>query len=115
MQGHELSVKDWRQNFVQKARDAFEPGEGFEDGENGPYVVGPGLWASMLDLIYSERSPLAWKLLDEVWPPSKTGKAKFLSDFCSQLSRSAYWPDLKPTVSETPEPCRVAWSEPVKK
>ena len=111
MQGHEPSAKEWKKNFVEPAHQAFEPGEAYADPLSGTYSVGPGLWSSMLDLIYSERSLLAWKLIDEVWPTSKSGKDKFLSDFCSQLSKSPYWPELQPTLKEPPQACRTALSK----
>jgi len=102
MQGQPPAKKKWDQSVVKKARDAFQPEEA------GDYAVGPGLWSSMLDLIYSEQSARAWELLDEVWPPAKSGKTKFLADFCTQLSHSQYWSELKSTLREVPDSCAEA-------
>jgi hypothetical protein len=105
MQGQQPTAKQWQQDYVRKARQAFQGDEAFADPETGPYLVGPSLWSSMLDLIYSERSPLAWKLLEEVWPASKPGKRVFVTDFCTQLTNSKYWSQLYPTLRESPQAC----------
>lgn len=79
-------------------------------GESNPFSGGIGsrLWGNMLSFIYQGHSDLAWKLFDEAWPPGRQGKEKFLSDFCSQLKTSPYWPDLKTVIPDPPPSCANA-------
>jgi hypothetical protein len=63
------------------------------------------LWQEILDLIYTGHSDLAWKFLDEVGPKAQQGNYPDLADFCSQLKTSPYWPDLAPTLKNTPPSC----------
>jgi len=91
---------------VREATDAFGENGGFGDG------IGSELWSNMLDLIYTGHSDLAWKLFDQAWPPQRPAKDKFLSGFCSQLKTSAYWPDLEPTLQDTPPACTAATPAP---
>jgi hypothetical protein len=51
----------------------------------------PGLWARMLDYIYSGNAEIAFQLLDGAWPAELPGKASFLLQFGAQLSFSPYW------------------------
>jgi len=62
---------------------------------NAPYTQDgddfhEAFWSEMLDLIYTGNEPLAWQYFDLVWPASKPGKERFLSDFKSQLENSYY-------------------------
>jgi hypothetical protein len=79
-------------------------------GETNPFSGGIGsqLWGDMLDFIYEGHSDLAWKLFNESWPARRKGKDEFLSDFCSQLKTSPYWPDLKTIIPDPPPPCANA-------
>ena len=47
-------------------------------------------WDEMLDLIYTGNEELAWQYFDLVWPVSKPGKERFLTDFKEQLALSYY-------------------------
>jgi len=51
----------------------------------------PGLWAAMLDLIYSGNAASARALFDAAWPEAKPGKEKFLADFTRQLWGGETW------------------------
>jgi hypothetical protein len=73
----------------------------------------PLLWGTMLDLIYSGHSDLAWKFIDGAWASEHTSKARFLRDFCTQLSTSPYFEELRPTI--TSAPCRLGRAMPSKK
>ena len=110
MQKPPPSQREWQEDFLSPARNAFEPGEADETGHGTLYLVGSGMWQGMLNLIYSGRSPLAWKLVDEAWPSTKPDKTLFLTDFCSRLMESHYWPDLKPTISQAPPACVKAFN-----
>ena len=101
--------KEWEENFLSPARKAFAPGEADETSEGKQYLVGSGLWKGMLNLIDSGHSPFAWKLVDQAWPPAKPDKTQFLTDFCSRLKESPYWPDLKPTIRQAPPACAEAF------
>jgi hypothetical protein len=88
---------DWKTQ-IDEARGAFaeSPVEAY---------IGTTLWNSVLNLIYSGHSDLAWKFLDEAWPPETPGKEKWLGDFCSMLKRSPYWPDVEPSITNLPQVC----------
>lgn len=87
---------------VREASEAFGENSGFGDG------IGFELWSNMLNLIYTGHSELAWKLFDQAWPRQRPGKEQFLSGFCGQLKSSPYWPDLDPTLKDTPPTCAAA-------
>ncbi|HTW81160.1 MAG TPA: hypothetical protein VME23_16545 [Terracidiphilus sp.] len=93
--------EEWKE-ALSETRSAF--------GQTNPFSGGIGsqLWGNMLDFIYGGHSNLAWKILDESWPARRKGKDNFLSDFCSQLKTSPYWLDLKPTITDLPQPCANA-------
>jgi hypothetical protein len=101
MRRPEPSQDEWKK-ATKEARDAFTENNPFDEG------IGPELWGHMLNLIYSGHSDLAWKLFDEAWPTKKSGKEKFLSDFCSQLKISPYWPDLEKSIPAMPAACSKA-------
>ena len=58
-----------------------------------------GFWGTMLDLIYSGHSDLAWKFCDLAWPGDKSKKAEFLKEFRVQLAQSRYYPALRDSDS----------------
>jgi hypothetical protein len=101
MRRPEPTCEEWKK-ALSEAHNAF--------GVNNPFSggIGPQLWGHMLDFIYEGHSDLAWKLLNESWPSRQAGKEKFLSDFCSQLKTSDYWPDLKTIVLDSPSSCANA-------
>jgi hypothetical protein len=66
------------------------------------------LWNAVLKLIYSGDSDLAWRFLDEGWPKSREGKEDAFEYFCGTLKTSPYWPDLEPTLKNTPPACANA-------
>jgi hypothetical protein len=101
MQQPDPTPEEWRKD-LSEARGAFTSKNPFGHG------IGSELWGNMLELIYTGRSPLAWKLLDETWPATKPGKGAFLGDFCSQLKTSPYWADLEPTLHDAPPACLSA-------
>ena len=63
------------------------------------------LWQPVLDLLYTGHSDLAWKLIDEAGPEAQSGSAPSLSDFCSTLKESRYWPDLRRSIAHMPKAC----------
>lgn len=69
---------------------------------------GPTLWNSILNLIYSGHSELAWKFFSQTWPSKLSGKDEWLGNFCSVLMSSPYWPDLKSSVQNAPPACANA-------
>lgn len=66
------------------------------------------LWKEVLDLIYTGHSDLAWKFLNEAGPKAQAGPYPDLATFCSKLKTSPYWPDLEPTLRDTPAACANA-------
>jgi hypothetical protein len=68
------------------------------------------LWKNMLDLMYGGHEGLAWRLLDESWPPQKPGKPDFVEQFCRLPSSSDYWHDLKTMIAgcANPQPAPLA-------
>jgi len=67
--------------------------------------IGQTLWQDVLDLIYTGHSDLAWKLANAAGPKAQQKPFPALSDFCSLLRQSPYWPDLQPTLKDTPPAC----------
>jgi hypothetical protein len=67
--------------------------------------IGTTMWQTVLDLLYSGHSDLAWKFVDQLGPKAQQKPLPTLSDFCSLLKKSLYWPDLKPTLKDTPAAC----------
>jgi hypothetical protein len=67
--------------------------------------IGQTLWQNVLDLLYSSQSDLAWKLIDAAGPKAQQKPLPALSDFCSLLRQSPYWPDLAPTLKNPPPAC----------
>jgi hypothetical protein len=65
------------------------------------------LWDKVLDLIYTGHSELAWKFVREVNPAALQGNNPSLADFCEEMTKSRYWPELKSTLHEVPAECSV--------
>lgn len=92
--------KEWEKE--QKAvQDALDGGPAIDE-------IGHVLWNPVLGLIYSGHADLAWKFLDEAGPAAQKAPLPDLEDFCSLLKSSAYWPDLRPTLRNTPTACANA-------
>jgi hypothetical protein len=66
------------------------------------------MWQKVIDLIYTGHSDLAWRFLEEVGPKAQAGNYPDLATFCSKLKTSPYWPDLAPTLKDTPPTCANA-------
>ncbi len=101
MRSPEPAPEKW-QALLAAGRKSFNRNPRFPDG------IDSTLWAKMLELIYSGHSNLEWKLVDEAWPQTRQGKDEFLTDFCSQLKTSPYWPDLEKAVTDPPTSCARA-------
>ncbi len=67
--------------------------------------IGTTMWQSVLNLIYTGHSDLAWKFIDALGPKAQQNPFPTLRDFCSLLKVSPYWPDLQPTLKGTPATC----------
>lgn len=70
--------------------------------------AGQTVWQPVLDLIYTGHSNLAWKFLDEAWPPSVPEKNQWVYGFCTMLRKSPYWSGLKDTIRHPPPSCVAA-------
>ncbi len=70
--------------------------------------IGTTMWQSVLNLIYTGHSDLAWKFVDALGPKAQQSPLPSLADFCSVLKSSPYWPDLQPTLKDTPPACTNA-------
>ncbi len=69
---------------------------------------GRTMWQTVLDLIYTGHSDLAWKFVDALGPKAQQKPFSSLADFCSLLKQSPYWVDLQPTLKDTPVACANA-------
>jgi hypothetical protein len=67
--------------------------------------IGTTMWQTVLNLIYTGHSDLAWKFVDSLGPKAQQSPLPTLSDFCSLLGQSQFWPDLNPTLKDTPTAC----------
>jgi hypothetical protein len=76
--------------------------------------IGTTMWQTVLDLIYSGHSDLAWKFVDALGPKAQQKPFPALADFCGLLKQSAYWPDLGPTLKDAPAECAYAGTKPAK-
>lgn len=85
------------------------------DGKNMANALETDLWQEVLGLVYTGHSDLAWKFLDEVGPMAQQGNHPDLAAFCSILKASPYWPDLAPTLKNTPPACANAKPDPKRK
>lgn len=70
--------------------------------------IGQPLWGTVLNLIYTGHSDLAWKFVDAAGSKAQEKPFPALADFCSLLKTSPYWPDLQPTLQNTPLACANA-------
>jgi len=70
--------------------------------------IGTTMWQTVLNLIYGGQSELAWKFVDALGPKAQQSPLPSLGDFCSLLKTSPYWPDLQPTLKDTPAACANA-------
>jgi hypothetical protein len=70
--------------------------------------IGTTMWQTALNLIYGGQSELAWKFVDVLGPKAQQKPFPTLGDFCSLLKTSPYWPDLQPTLKDTPAACANA-------
>jgi hypothetical protein len=77
-------------------------------GESNIDSIGTTLWGPVLNLIYDGHSELAWKFVDAAGPQAQKAPLPTLADFCRLLEKSAYWPDLAPTLRDAPAACSVA-------
>ena len=73
--------------------------------------IGTTMWQTVLNLIYGGHSDLAWKFVDALGPKAQQSPLPTLADFCSVLKMSPYWPDLQPTLKDTPTTCANAGSK----
>ncbi len=71
-------------------------------------TIGTTMWQSVLNLIYTGHSELAWKFVDALGPKAQQSPLPALADFCSVLKSSPYWPDLQPTLHDVPPACTNA-------
>ena len=67
--------------------------------------IGTSMWNTVLNLIYTGHSDLAWKLVDAAGPKAQEKPFPALADFCALLKQSPYWPDLQPTLKNAPAAC----------
>ena len=81
--------------------------------DNDINSIGQTLWQTVLDLIYTGHSDLAWKFVDAAGPKAQQKPFPTLGDFCGLLRRSQYWPELEPTLKDVPPAC--AATEPATK
>ena len=70
--------------------------------------IGRTMWQTVMNLIYGGHSDLAWKFVDALGPKAQQSPFPALGDFCSLLKTSPYWPDLQPTLKDTPAACANA-------
>jgi len=76
--------------------------------QGDPNSIGTTLWQTVLDLIYTGHSDLAWKFVDAAGPKAQLKPLPTLADFCGLLKQSPYWPDLAPSVKNPPPACASA-------
>jgi hypothetical protein len=99
MQRPAPSAAEWSRNLAAVRKIASDA-----DTES----IGRTLWQTVLDLIYTGHSDLAWKFVDEAGPKAQQKPLPSLGDFCGLLKQSAYWPDLGPTLKNPPPACTNA-------
>lgn len=84
-------------------------GEAQKSVRNGDLSsIGTTMWQTVLNLIYSGHSDLAWSYVNELGPKAQQKPFPTLADFCSLFKSSPYWPDLKPTLKDPPAACANA-------
>ena len=77
------------------------------DSSDADYI-GRTMWQTVLDLIYTGHSDLAWKFVDALGPKAQQSPLPTLGDFCGLLKQDTYWPDLQPTLVDVPAACANA-------
>jgi hypothetical protein len=82
--------------------------DALKDGGEVRGALGVTLWDTVLDLIFTGHSDLAWKFVREANPDALKGDNPSLEDFCTELKGDRYWPDLEPTLKDMPEECAKA-------
>jgi len=70
--------------------------------------IGRTMWQTVLDLIYSGHSDLAWKFVEALGAKAQQNPFPSLGDFCALLKQSPYWPDLQPNLRDMPVACANA-------
>jgi hypothetical protein len=75
-------------------------------------TIGTTMWQTVLDLLYTGHSDLAWKFIDTLGPKAQQSPLPALADFCALLKTDPYWPDLQPTLKDTPVACANAQPKP---
>lgn len=70
--------------------------------------IGRTLWQPVLYWIYQGHADLAWKFVEEAGPQAQQDPLPTLADFCRLLEKSAYWPDLAPSLRDAPPACAHA-------
>lgn len=78
------------------------------DGGDVRGNLGVTLWDTVLDLIYTGHSDLAWKFVKEANPNALKGDNPSSEEFCIGLKGGPYWSDLEPTLRDMPEECARA-------
>jgi len=96
MQKPAPTTADWNKSFA-AARKVVSQGD--------PNSIGTTLWQTVLDLIYTGHSDLAWKFVDAAGPKAQQKPFPTLTDFCSLLKQSPYWTDLGPSLQNPPPAC----------
>lgn len=89
---------EWNEK-LSDAQDALDPAD---------MSSSANFWDTVLNLIYTGHSDLAWKFVDAMGPKAQQRPLPTLADFCGMLKQSPYWPDLKPTLKDTPAACANA-------
>jgi hypothetical protein len=79
-----------------------------DDPDHSRANLGSTLWDTVLDLIYTGHSDLAWKFVAEVDPKALEGNYPDLTEFCQLLQSDPFWPEIKPTLKATPPECANA-------
>jgi hypothetical protein len=95
-------------------RDRLSDVKGAVSDGADPDAVAVTLWGTVLDLIYTGHSDLAWKFSDEADPAAQKDPLPDLGSFCSILKSSPYWPDLEGTIKNMPPACanaKASWGE----
>jgi len=103
MQTPAPSMADWNKQLA-AAQKAVSAG----DADS----IGTTMWQTVLNLIYTSHSDLAWQFVDALGPKAQQSPFPSLAAFCSLLKTSPYWADLQPTLKDTPVACANAAPKP---
>lgn len=77
-----------------------------------PNSIGTTMWQTVLDLLYTGHSDLAWKFVDALGPKAQQKPLPTLADFCGLLKHSPYWADLGPALKDAPAACAYTAPKP---